>query len=62
MNFTAALDETRARDQGKSTIFYNGNIQINSQRIGIFKKRRKQSGEVVGASASGKERMIIWNS
>ncbi len=62
MDFIAALDETRARIQGKRTIFYNGNIKISPRRIDTFKKRRKQGLDKTDALAAGKERTAMWNS
>jgi hypothetical protein len=55
MNFIAAKDESRARDQEKTTAFYNRGIKISSQRIEGFKKRTKQQVDKMETPPAGKE-------
>lgn len=51
MKIVVAKAEKRARDEGKETIFFNGQFQISPERIEAFKKR-KTVREAVPASPS----------
>lgn len=55
MNFIAAKDEGRAREQGKATTFYHYGALISSRRIETFKKRTKQEVDTMETRPAGKD-------
>ena len=57
MNFIAAKEESRGRNLGKNTTFYNRGIEISSRRIETFKKRARQ--QIDGMESAGM-RTIVW--
>jgi hypothetical protein len=54
IKFIAAKEESRAKQQGKTTTFYNRGIKISSRRIETFKKRRKQPVDEMETLPAGK--------
>lgn len=57
MNFITAKEESRGRNLGKNTTFYNRGIEISSRRIETFKKRARQ--QIDGMESAGM-RTIVW--